>query len=302
MTMSAKTKSGLSFAFTSALAALIPTPASAACVLVVEPVQSQLILRHNPLEATTAQGMIEVNVVNRGDSECVGTLGASLRGEPFGLYSNPGSQAILYQLVDEKGRNDITPRNGQNQLRRGERFVRWAPGEHSLEIVSVAAMPSSTASQGRYSQSLELEVVGGNGMILASRPLTLGVEIIPAALIGVKGQLARSRGANIVDLGELERGPKQLPLTLYVVSTGGYSVSATSENQGRLKNDNGQWFVDYRLRLGLHNLNLSAPDGFTIVSERARFDNYPVAIEIGETAGKRAGGYRDTVTFTVAAF
>jgi len=37
------------------------------------------------------------------------------------------------------------------------------------------------------------------------------------------------------------------------------------------------------------------------VSRRARFDNYPVRIEIGETADKRAGGYTDTVTFTVAA-
>ena len=86
-----------------------------------------------------------------------------------------------------------------------------------------------------------------------------------------------------------------------MLSTGGYRVTVSSENNGRLKHKDAQWFVDYRLTLGRHSLDLSSPDGFEIVSNRARFDNYPVKIEIGETAGKRAGNYTDTVTFTVAA-
>src|SRR3546814_6879431 len=51
-----------------------------------------------------------------------------------------------------------------------------------------------------------------------------------------------------LDLGTLEPGIRDLPLTLYVLSTGGYRVSVASENQGRLKLAGGQWFVDYRLR------------------------------------------------------
>lgn len=300
MTKSAKTKARWPYlcAASLALAAFAPGAAQAACTLSIEPSQDQLIVRHNPLETDAVQGTVEVSIVNRGDSECVGTLGASLRGETFGFRSDNGGLPILYQLVDEKSRNDITPRAGRNLQRQGGRAIRLMPGERSLEILSVAALPDGSLSQGRYVQSLDLNILGGDGMPLASRPLTLGIDIIPAALIGIKGQLGRARTVN---LGELEKGPKDLPVTLYVLSTGGYRVSVSSENNGRLKHRDAQWFVDYRLTLGRHALDLSSPDGFEIISNRARFDNYPVKIEIGETAGKRAGGYTDTVTFTVAA-
>lgn len=283
-------------------AAAIPTGAQAACMLSIEPSQDQLVIRHNPLESSAVQGQVEVNIVNRGDSECIGTLGSALRGEQFGLRSIGDANAILYQLVDEKGRNDITPLAGRNLQHPGGRAIRLLPGERSLEIVSLAAVPDSNVSQGRYTQSLDLTVLSAEGMPLGSRPLTIGIDIVPAALIGVKGQLARARrGANSIDLGELQPGPKALPLTLYVVSTGGYRVSISSEHQGRLKHESAEWYVDYQLRLGQYDLDLSSPDSFEIISSRARFDNYPVKINIGETAGKRAGGYADTVTFTVAA-
>lgn len=283
------------------VAALVPVAAQAACTLSVEPVQDQLIIRHNPLEDGAAFGTVEINIVNRGDGECVGRLGASLRGEPYGFRSDNGAAAIPYQLVDEKGSNDITPRAGRNIQGMGGRLIRLMPGERTLELLSIAAAPDSATSQGRYTQSLDLTVAGDDGMLLGTRPLTLGIDVLPAAMIGLKGQLARARGTNSVDLGELVPGTKDLPITLYVISTGGYRVSVVSENQGRLKHENAAWYVDYRLRMGRFDLDLTSPAGFEIVSNRARFDNYPVRIEIGETAGKRAGGYMDTVTFTVAA-
>ncbi len=283
------------------VAALVPVAAQAACTLSVEPVQDQLIIRHNPLEDGAAFGTVEINIVNRGDGECVGRLGASLRGEPYGFRSDNGTAAIPYQLVDEKGSNDITPRAGRNIQGMGGRLIRLMPGERTLELLSIAAAPDSATSQGRYTQSLDLTVSGDDGMLLGTRPLTLGIDVLPAAMIGLKGQLARARGTNSVDLGELVPGTKDLPITLYVISTGGYRVSVVSENQGRLKHENAAWYVDYRLRMGRFDLDLTSPAGFEIVSNRARFDNYPVRIEIGETAGKRAGGYMDTVTFTVAA-
>lgn len=302
MTMKGKTRAGWPHLCAAAFCvAFVPSAAQAACTLSVEPVQDQMIIRHNPLEDGAAYGTVEVNVVNRGDSECIGRLGASLRGEQFGFWSDNGTPPIPYQLVDEKGSNDITPRAGRNLQGMGGRTIRLMPGERSMELLSIAAAPDSSTSQGRYTQSLDLTVSGDDGMLLGTKPLTLGIDILPAALIGLKGQLARARGTNSVDLGELTPGTKELPITLYVVSTGGYRVSVASENQGRLKHESAGWYVDYRLRLGRYDLDLTSPDSFEIVSNRARFDNYPVRIEIGETAGKRAGGYMDTVTFTVAA-
>ena len=296
-------KSSWPYLFTAAFYAAVfaPATAHAACMVSIEPSQDQLIIRHNPLEAGAAEGTIEVSVVNRGDSECLGTLGASLRGEQFGFRSDSGAQIIPYQLIDEKSRNDITPRAGRNIQRLGGRTVRLMPGERSIEMISIEALPESSTSQGLYTQSLDLNMMSNDGNILGTRPLTLGIDIVAAALIGVKGQLGRARGVPSLDLGNLEPGPRDLPLTLYVVSTGGYRVSVASENQGRLKLVGAPWFIDYRLQLGRYDLNLRSADSFEIISSRARFDNYPVKIEIGETADKRAGSYSDTITFTVAA-
>lgn len=296
-------KSSWPYGFAAALfaAMFVPATAQAACMVSIEPSQDQLIIRHNPLEAGAVQGTIEVSLINRGDSECLGTLGTSLRGEQFGFRSDKDTQIIPYQLVDEKSRSDITPRAGRNIQRMGGRMVRLMPGERSLEMLSIEALPESSTSQGIYSQSLDLNMTAADGTVLGTRPLTLGVDIVAAALIGVKGQLNRARGTNSLDLGELEPGPRDLPLTLYIVSTGGYRVSVASENQGRLKLVGAPWFIDYQLRLGRHDIDLRSPDSFEVVSSHARLDNYPVKIEIGETADKRAGSYSDTVTFTVAA-
>lgn len=303
MTMKCKTRSSWPYlcAAASGIATFTPSAAHAACNLSLEPVQDQLVIRHNPLEADSVYGTLEINVTNRGDSACVGRMGSSLRGEMFGFGSEDGAAWIPYQLVDEKSGSDITPRAGRNVRGMGGRMIRLMPGERSMEILSVAAMPDSATSQGRYTQSLDLNISDDDGTLLGTKPLTLGIEILPAAMIGIKGQLARARGTNSVDLGELSPGTKNLPVTIYVISTGGYRVSVASENQGRLKHESSQWFVDYRLRLGSYDINLSTSDNIEIVSARARFDNYPLQIEVGETAGKRAGTYIDTVTFTVAA-
>lgn len=278
-----------------------PSAANAACTLAIEPTQDELVIHHNVLEPGAAYGTIELNIVNRGDSECIGRLGASLRGEQYGFRSDSTAPPIPYQLVDEKSRSDITPRAGRNLDRAGGRMLRLAPGERSLEIVSVTALPDEATSQGRYVQSLDLTVTAESGMSLATVPLTLGIDIVSAALIGVKGEVSRVRGGLSVDLGELEPGVRKLPVTLYVVSTGAYRVSVSSLNQGRLKHVNAPWYVNYRMWLGSQSLDLSELDGFDVPSAHWHFDDYPVRIEIGETDGKRAGNYVDRVTLTVAA-
>lgn len=285
-----------------AIAVLILTAreADASCILSVETTQDQLVIRHNPLEGEVAYGTIEVNLVNRGESECIVRPSTLLRSEQMGLSSETGG-TIVYQLVDEKSRIDITPRGGRSLDVPGGRSLRLKPGERSLEVISLTAFPGGMIGAGRYTQSLDLTFSSSDGAVQGARPLTLAIDIATAALIGMKGELSKSRAVASVDLGELSQGAKDLPLMVYVISTGGYRVSASSENLGRLKHADAPWFVNYRLRLGDRQLDLSAVDGFEVNSLRARSDNYPVRIEIGDTAKKRAGVYTDTVTLTVAA-
>jgi len=53
--------------------------------------------------------------------------------------------------------------------------------------------------------------------------------------------------------------------------------------------------------VGSHAFTLKAPSSFETPSRRARRDDYPLSIGVGDTTGKRAGEYSDTITFTVAA-
>ncbi len=285
------------------LVASISSPALAQipCAVTVDSRQNEIIVRHNTLEADEIQTNIELNIINRGETECVGILGTSVNGEQYGLWSTTSPQVIQYQLIDQKSRSDITPRGGNSTIRQSLRLIRLQPGESSLELISMVAVPGGLVSQGQYTQSIDVNFLSTEGAVLGSRPITLGVDVIPAAMIGVKGELARARGTNVVNLGELKSGVQDLPFTVFVASTGGYRVAVSSENRGRLKHESLPWFIDYRLRIGQFDLNLSTSAGFQVVSDRARLDNYPVTIDIGETQAKRAGAYRDTVTFTVAA-
>ncbi|MFV0643088.1 MAG: hypothetical protein ACK5NN_01085 [Sphingomonadaceae bacterium] len=279
---------------------ILPATAHATCILSIEPVRDQILMRVNPLETSAARDRIEVRVFNKGDTACAGSLETALQGDIFGLRANEKAQSIAYQLIDDRNQSDITPRAGTSLTGLSNGQIHLAPGERSLELISVYITPSELASQGLYTQLVELSVVGPDGIALGTKPILIGVEIVPSAIIGIKGAARRSDSGVEVNLGELTPGRKNLPLTLYVHSTGGYRVSVSSENGGRLKHQSSAWFVPYDLTMGRHRLRLSAPDGFEVPSQQARFDDYPLEVEISETEGKRAGSYRDTVTFTVA--
>ncbi len=280
----------------------VPSAAYAACDLSVEPLRDQVLLRLNTLEAEAAHERIEVRVSNKGDAACIGAITASLRGDQFGLWSDSRRQSIAYRLVDERTLKDITPRSGSDLGTVSNGAIKLGPGESSIEFISFNAMAPETISQGRYTQIVELGIVGRDGISMGANPITLAIEITPSAVIGIKGSVSNARGSAVVELGELSPGRKNLPLTLYVNSTGGYRVTVSSENSGRLKHESSPWFINYELRMGHYPLHLSRPDGFEVSSRVARFDDYPLEIIVGKTEGMRAGRYRDTVTFTVASF
>ena len=156
-------------------------------------------------------------------------------------------------------------------------------------------------AQGRYTQVANLFVEQANGTIHATRPVTLVLDLAAAAAIGLKGEFSRPNGTPVIDLGELTEGVRSLNTALYVHSTGGYRVSITSANRGRLRQGATAWYVDYNLKVGAQDINLQRTDTINVVSQTARRDDYPLAVRIGDVSGKRAGEYSDTLTFTVAA-
>lgn len=294
-----------SFAAVAALGllALIPGQASAQdkCNLTIQPALDQWVIRYNPLEDEIAQRTFDVLLVNSGRTPCNGNILASLQAEAFGLTTPGGANRVRYTLVDvDYGGVDITPRSGESARRNGT-SVSIKQGEQLPARITFAAFPEAGVAQGRYSQVANLFVEQANGTIHATRPVTLVLDLAAAAAIGLKGEFSRPNGTPVIDLGELTEGPRPLNTALYVHSTGGYRVSVTSANRGRLRQGATAWYVDYNLKVGAQDINLQRTDTINVVSQTARRDDYPLTVRIGDVSGKRAGEYSDTLTFTVAA-
>lgn len=285
------------------LSALIPDQASAQdkCNLTIQPALDQWVIRYNPLEDEVAQRTFDVLLVNKGGTPCNGNILASLQAEAFGLTSPGGANRVRYTLVDvDYGGVDITPRSGESARRNGT-SISIKQSEQLPARITFAAFPEAGVAQGRYTQVANLFVEQANGTIHATRPVTLVLDLAAAAAIGLKGEFSRPNGTPVIDLGELTEGPRPLNTALYVHSTGGYRVSISSANRGRLRQGATAWYVDYNLKVGAQDINLQRTDTINVVSQTARRDDYPLTVRIGDVSGKRAGEYSDTLTFTVAA-
>ncbi|AYG95358.1 hypothetical protein D8I30_09350 [Brevundimonas naejangsanensis] len=281
---------------------LAPTQAAAQakCDLAIEPAQEQWIIRYNPFEDEIALRQFEVRLVNRGATPCNGNILATLQGEAYGLTSPNAAGRVDYELIDDDfGRVDIAPVRGQ--VTRNGVSVKVDPGEHKLARLTFIAHPGDGLSRGLYTQTLSLFVQHANDTIHASRPIVLGLDVAASTVMGLKGEFSRVQGRAVIDLGELATGTRALNTQLYVHSTGGYRVTVSSANGGRLVQRGTAWDVEYSLMVGSHAFTLKAPSSFETPSLRARRDDYPLSIGVGDVTGKRAGDYSDTITFTVAA-
>lgn len=288
------------------LLTLVPAQASAQgsaqpkCDLSIQPALDQWVIRYNPLEDASAQRTFDALLVNNGNT-CSGDLLASLAGEAFGLTTPGRAGSVRYRLVDiDYGNVDITPLTGESARRNGN-SLSIKKDEQKLVHVTFAAFPDAGVAQGRYTQNANLVVAHASGTIHATRPITLVLDVAAAAAIGIKGEFSRPNGTPVIDLGELTEGARPLNTALYVHSTGSYQVTVTSANAGRLRQGATAWYVDYNLKVGTQDINLQRTDTINVVSQTARHDDYPLTVRIGDVSGKRAGEYRDTLTFTVAA-
>ncbi len=292
---------GVACAALAATVVLAAGSARADCRLSIQPGQDQWLINYDPFDQDDVSRSFDIALVNQGDTVCSGMLSVGLRGEQFGLRQGGDAQRVLYALVDESGGTDITPRAGQSGRRLNARPVSLAPGERSLVRFSFAASPDDLISAGLYSQDAFISVETPDGLPLAERGVTLAVNVIPAAVMGLKGAFRRHGGVATIDLGELERGSRSLDTSLFVDSTAGYRVSVTSKNRGELRHSEGEWAIAYDLGIGNHNMTLANPGDITVSSKSARSDSYPLSVTIDAVADKRAGDYSDTLTFTVAA-
>ncbi len=301
--------SGLRRLFVAALFAALLAPATAAfahgpdCRLVIDAGSDNWLINYDPFTQNEVVRNFDVSVVNQGEAPCAGVARIDLRGEPFGLAMLGEGRRVPYVLIDQRSGADITPRSGRSALRTHSRPLQLAPGQRGLLRFSFGVSPPDILAAGPYSQDAQITIEDVSGAVLAEKPIALGLDVQASAVMGLKGRVGRVAGVATIELGELTAGPRDLGATLYVLSSGGYTVSVSSANNGRLRQGNSDWHVDYRLFLGDEAINLAQGDQVEASSRRARTrtDEYPLRITIGDVAGRRAGEYTDVLTLTVAA-
>ncbi|MES2033631.1 MAG: hypothetical protein V4466_05600 [Pseudomonadota bacterium] len=281
---------------------LLSAGAASACVLSVQPADTQWMIRYDPFSQDATQRQFEVAVVNQGQERCSGKVRVELNGEEFGLRSATETARVPYALIDDRNGADVTPRAGGVSARRlNSQPVALAPGERGRLQFTFAAAPPEVPSQGAYTQEATILLEDDNGLPVGARQVTLTFVVVPAAVMGLKGQFQRSNGVARIDLGELTAGTRPLTASLFVLSTGGYRVTVKSTNEGKLRLGKTDWYVDYTLGVGSKRMGLDEPATINVVSRRARADDYPLSVEVGSVAGLRAGDYTDELMFTVAA-
>jgi hypothetical protein len=271
------------------------------CQLAFESGPDQWIIQFNPFSDAEAARQFDLAVVNRGSGPCTGEIRVDTAGDPFGLTASGDSQRVPYVLVEERGSTDLTPRTGESARRAGGRPFNLRAGEREIIRFSFGVDPETPVGAGLYAQNVFVGIHHPNGTPQVQKPVTLGLQVASTALMGLKGEFTRRGGLPTIDLGTLTEGGRSLNTSLYVLSTGGYRVSVTSANSGRLRQGTSEWYVPYDLSMGDRAVNLAAGDQLEVVSRRPRLDDYPLAINIGSTAGRRAGNYTDVLTFVVSA-
>lgn len=283
----------------SAQASALPSQLGGDCRLRMESSRTNwLIEGHDAFDPNPATGLFDLILNNDGPAECRLTINASTDSEPFGLSSDR-SDRVAYSLVDHANGDNLSPTTGRNLPKAGQHVV-VVPGNAQAIVRIDLLTQSDFPGDGLFSQQLRLEATAPDGTALAERAIQISVRVDPSASMALSGAFKRTGSIADIDLGELTTGIANLPLNLRIKSTRGYSISVSSLNDGLLRMTEGDWSVPYRIAIAGTLLNASG-GRFTAPAEgRMRNDVLPIAFQIGETTGRRAGRYSDVLTLTVA--
>jgi hypothetical protein len=292
-----------------ALAALVvPTAAAQAqagptgdCKLQIESASySWVIEGYDPFDNSVPQGTYDVTFRNDGGTACRFFPAFVTDGSGLGLSSG-GASRLRYTLYDMTSGDDVTPLAGRTLHDANSRIVEVAAGSQQLVRYELNVGVDTLPEDGRFTQRLFLVAEGDSNAEIASRNITVGINIRPSAIIGLSGAFRRVNGQADVDLGELRSGVAAVPLQLNVLSTRAYTLEFKSLNGGKLKLAGTEWDIPYRILLG--DQSVDAAGGATVspssTTTTTQQDSLALGFDIGSVDNKRAGTYSDLITISV---
>jgi len=290
----------------SAQAPLPADPLASQCRVLVTPAPpSWEISGFDPFGDTLAEGTFNVTFLNQSDVECEFIPNFELTLPPFGLSKGTGTR-IPYAILDLNESQDVTPRAGRTQRRSGARPLTLGPRETRSVLYRLVVNTNQVRSAGTFSQELVLEAQDADFRSFGGAPISIGLNVLPSARMGLAGAYTITDGQAFVDLGQLRPGPAPVPLNLRVNSTGRYSITVSSANAGVLRLGTSEWSIPYNMIIGEDTLNLRGLERVTGTGQNAaadaiQLDVLPIRFIIGNTDNLRAGRYSDIISISVSA-
>lgn len=273
----------------------------AECHLRIEaPVSNWVIRGYDPFGSAPASDEFDLTFYNDGGAACRVRPSFDTDQQPFGLDQGTNPR-LVYTLLNRTSNEDVTPRSGRTLASPARPLVVVNPGGSQTLRFGLVVATDKLQSDGTFSQSLRLVAEDQDGGVAGSRQLTIGIDVRPAALIGLSGAFTRSEGRALVDLGTLQEGVAPVPLTLYIQSTRGFTVSFESQNNGKLKLAGTDWAIPYGIVVGDRTMVLGGAASYnsSLGTDRAR-RSVPFRFAIGNVQQKRAGTYSDVITVSIA--
>lgn len=221
---------------------------------------------------------------------------------PFQLSKDAGGQQILKRIPDVSSTNDVLTGN-------------LSPGSNdrqvSLTYWGILDMANPWLPKGNYEDtylvslyrgtpfgSYSLISIGTIRFFWASRG-RVDISLVPTG-----GTFNISDTVETMNFGALTTGAVRTSDAVIKYNSG-YILKASSENNGRIKHETNNEYIDYTAKFNGTAFNLSSSSGNPVQIERrlgqgpASGQRVPIEVTIGSVAGKRGGNYSDTITLTV---
>ncbi|WP_439816003.1 hypothetical protein [Zavarzinia sp. CC-PAN008] len=249
-----------------------------------------------------------VDLRNDGDSPCA--LELTFVGAQSERRELKGPASILdFEITESPGSADNLPTGPDRVSARGLRVMLGPQQVRSVPFF-VRIPAGQGARPGIHTGELLVSIVSaetGSPMVLDDEVLTVSAELPSRAevnLAGVRGLFEAGVGSYVMDFNELTEDAER-SIFVQVRSTGGYSLSISSENGGFLAHENKALpdRVAYTATLGGMSVTFAGAAASPVLQAtnptNAAGMSYPFTVKIGRITNQLAGKYQDTVTITV---
>ncbi len=220
--------------------------------------------------------------------DCVATITVELEDGNKSLF-NGANEALIFEWF---GQGHLSGNQWKVELTSQQPTTTFQLRYPSLQWIEAGNY------QGKLEASL-LNQPSTSSSLTFTKTLPISMTVLPIAKIQFYG-LAQNYYQ--LDMGELSShkiitsAPK-----LWVQTNSGYSISVSSDNQGKLRHesDDNNWDIDYSMSIEQRRLDLRQTIAQLTRNQPTSGSPMDIQFEVGDTNNRPGGKYRDTIQISI---